>query len=270
MNTKKLSDSNVQTVSTVNSNQWFPVVDNNGNFTKVPLSVVKSAVVGGLNLNAIEDGVFIMYHRASDNYPLMVKPHKWPSLEASGEIADGVVIFEGGKHLVVAPTEASALTWSSAAVACDTPTYNNDESYSAQTTGNNRLAAMLDFDGRKHTDAIIKASSSDHVTNTTSYAAGYCRAYSRANSKGKGLTAGYWWLPSTGEMLMIYANMLKINYALSLIKGATQLVENWYWTSTEYSASGAWHLNLSDGTLVNWYGKVKNAGHVRPVSAFLR
>lgn len=214
MNVKKLNDPNVQTVSTVNSNQWFPIVDNNGNFTKVPLSVVKSAVAGGLNFNAIEDGVFIMYHRASDNYPLMVKPHKWPSIEAAGEIADGVVIF----------------------------------------------------DGRKHTDAIIKASSSDHVTNTTSYAAGYCRAYSRANSKGEGLTAGYWWLPSVGEMLMIYANMLKINYALSLIKSATQLVEDWYWTSTEGSPEYAWGLSLNDGSFGNWNDKVKNAGHVRPVS----
>lgn len=268
MNTKKLNA--VTTVTTVSSDQKFPIFDANGNVKSVSLSTLKTAVAGGLNLNAIEDGVFIMYHRASDNYPLMVKPHKWPSLEASGEIADGVVIFEGGKHLVVAPTEASALTWSSAAVACDTPTYNNDESYSAQVTGNNRLAAMLDFDGRKHTDAIIKASSSGHVTNTTSYAAGYCRAYSRANSKGKGLTAGYWWLPSIGEMLMIYANMLKINYALSLIKGATQLVENWYWTSTEFGASPAWYLYLSDGHLNYWYDKVKDAGHVRAVSAFLR
>lgn len=268
MNTKKLNS--VTTVTTVSSDQKFPIFDSNGNIKSVPLSAVKTAVAGGLNLNAIEDGVFIMYHRASDNYPLMVKPHKWPSLEASGEIADGVVIFEGGKHLVVAPTEASALTWSSAAVACDTPTYGNDDSFSAQVTGNNRLAAMLDFDGRKHTDAIIKASSSAHVTNTTSYAAGFCRAYSRANSKGEGLTAGYWWLPSIGELLMIYANMLKINYALSLIKGATQLVENWYWSSTECSSSNAWHLYLSAGSLSNWFDKVKGAGPVRPVSAFLR
>ena len=39
---------------------------------------------------------------------------------------------------------------------------------------------------------------------------------------------------------------------------------------TENSASNAWNLNLSDGNLNNWNDKVKNAGHVRPVSALNR
>ena len=129
---------------------------------------------------------------------------------------------------------------------------------------------MLDFNGRQHTDAAIKASSSAHVTNTASYAPGYCRAYSRANSKGKGLTAGYWWLPSVGELLMMYANKLKINYALSLIKGAQLLDSSWYWSSTEGSSAGAWFLGFGGGYLYYWRDKVQDKGHVRPVSAFLR
>ena len=129
---------------------------------------------------------------------------------------------------------------------------------------------MLDFNGRQHTDAAIKASSSAHVTNTASYAPGYCRAYSRANSKGKGLTAGYWWLPSVGELLMMYANKLKINYALSLIKGAQLLDSSWYWSSAETSSASAWNLGFGDGGLYGWTGKVQSKGRVRPVSAFLR
>lgn len=258
------------TVSTINSDQKFPITDANGNITLVSLEVLKKAVAGGLNLNAIEDGIFIMYHRTSDGYPLMVKPYKWPSIEASGEVADGVVVFEGGRHIVVAPTEATALPWSSAAVQGDNINYGNDDNFAAEVTGNNRLAAMLDFNGRQHTDAAIKASSSAHVTNTAAYAPGYCRLYSRANSKGKGLTAGYWWLPSVGELLMMYANKLKINYALSLINGAQQLDEYWYWSSTEYGSQGAWGLNFGDGTLYYWYDKVGDENRVRPVSAFLR
>ena len=163
----------VNTVTTVNSNQTFPIVDSNGNITRITLDTLRKVITSGLDLNAIEDGIFIMYHRASDNYPLMVKPHQWPSLEKSGEIADGVVIFEGGRHLVVAPTQADALPWSSAAVQADSPNYGNDDNYAAEVSGNNRLAAMLDFNGRQHTDAAIKASSSAHVTNTASYAPGY-------------------------------------------------------------------------------------------------
>ena len=260
----------VNAVTTVNGNQTIPLVDSNGNITRITLDAFRKAVTGGLDLNAIEDGIFIMYHRTSDGYPLMVKPHQWPSVESGGEVADGVVIFEGGRHLVVAPTQADALPWSSAAVQGDNVNYGNDDNFAAEVTGNNRLAAMLDFNGRQHTDAAIKASSSAHVTNTASYAPGYCRAYSRANSKGKGLTAGYWWLPSVGESLMMYANALKINYALSLIKGATQLnMTTWYWTSTEFSSRIAWRLHFSDGSLC-WSDKVQTKGHVRPVSAFLR
>lgn len=268
MDTKTLKA--VNAVTTVNSNQTIPLVDNNGNITRITLDDFRKAVTGGLDLNAIEDGIFIMYHRTSDGYPLMVKPHQWPSLESSGEIADGVVIFEGGRHLVVAPTQADALPWSSAAVQADSPNYGNDDNYAAEVSGNNRLAAMLDFNGRQHTDAAIKASSSAHVTNTVSYAPGYCRAYSRANSKGKGLTAGYWWLPAAGELLMMYANKLKINYALSLIKGAQLLDSSWYWSSTEGSSAVAWNLGFGGGILGTWGGKVGGRNHVRPVSAFLR
>lgn len=68
---------------------------------------------------------------------------------------------------------------------------------------------------------------------------------------------------------MIYANMTKINYALSLITGATQLVEDWYWTSTEFSAPNAWYLSLYDGFTDNWYTKASNTLRVRAVSAFI-
>ena len=210
-----------------------------------------------MNLNGLYDGIFIMYHRKSDDYPLMVKPHKWTSLQNSGEIADGVVVVEGGKILVVAPTEStSTLTWSSAAIS------------GGGTTTIDRVTAMNDWNGKANTAAIIKASKSDAITNTVQYAPGYCNLYSRANANGKGLTAGKWWLPSLGEMFMIYANMTKINYALSLIKGATQLVENWYWTSTERSATNAWGLSLYAGAYL-WYTEAGSTLRVRAVSAFI-
>ena len=69
-------------------------------------------------------------------------------------------------------------------------------------------------------------------------------------------------------MMMIYANMTKINYALSLISGAQQLVATWYWTSTEYSATNAWNLNLSNGNMNN-NTKASNRNRVRAVSALL-
>ena len=241
----------VTTVTTVNTSQYIPLTDANGNVTKVTLANLKASLLGGLNLNAMNDGVFIMFHRKSDDYPLAVKPDKWASYQNSGEIAEGVMVVEGGKILVVAPTEAT-LYWSSAAV-----------SAGGKTT-TDRETALNDWTGKTSTAAQI----THNECKTESYAPGFCASYERVNANGQGLTAGKWWLPSLGELMMIYANMRKINYALSLINGATQLAETWYWSSTEYSATNAWGLHLGDGYAFD-YAKATRQSRVRPVSAFL-
>lgn len=241
----------VTTVTNVTTSQFIPLTDGSGNTTKVSLANLKAALLAGIDLNSINDGVFIMFHRNSDNYPLMVKPHKWASYQNSGEIAEGVVVVEGGKILVVAPTETS-LYWSSAAV-----------SGGGKTT-TDRLTALDDWTGKASTAAQITHSE----CSSASYAPGFCAQYSRVNANGKGLTAGRWWLPSLGELVMIYANMRKINYALSLIEGATQLAETWYWSSTEYSATHAWGLYLYSGDAGN-LAKATYQLRVRAVSAFL-
>ena len=241
----------VTTVTSMSASQYIPLSDGSGNVTKITLANLKASLLGGLNLNAMNDGVFIMFHRKSDNYPLAVKPDKWASYQNSGEIAEGVMVVEGGKILVVAPTEAT-LYWSSAAV-----------SAGGKTT-TDRETALNDWTGKTSTAAQI----THNECKTESYAPGFCASYERVNANGQGLTAGKWWLPSLGELMMIYANMRKINYALSLINGATQLAETWYWSSTESSATNAWGLTLGDGN-ANGGTKAANQLRVRPVSAFL-
>lgn len=242
----------VTTVTSMSASQYIPLSDGSGNVTKITLANLKASLLGGLNLNAMNDGVFIMFHRKSDDYPLAVKPDKWASYQNSGEIAEGVMVVEGGKILVVAPTEAT-LYWSSAAVSAG----------GKATT--DRETALNDWTGKASTAAQI----THNECKTESYAPGFCASYERVNANGNGLTAGSWWLPSLGELMMIYANMRKINYALSLINGATQLAETWYWSSTEYSATGAWYLHLDDGGAIN-RAKASSQARVRPVSAFLR
>lgn len=254
MATKKTKTfSAVTTVTTVTTSQTIPLTDANGGITKISLADLKAALLDGINLNSINDGIFIMFHRKSDDYPLMVKPDKWTSYQNSGEIAEGAVIVEGGKILVVAPTEAEqSLLWSSAAV-----------SAGGKTT-TDRLVAFDDWSGKANTAAQI----THDECNDPAYAPGFCAAYSRVNANGKGLTAGKWWLPSEGELMMIYANMRKINYALSFINGATPLAETWYWSSTEYSAGSAWGLYLfNGGACLNT--KAAGKSRVRAVSAFL-
>ena len=240
--------------ATVASGEKFVKVDGNGNTTLITLDNLRSQLLGGQSLNALEDGIFIMTHRKSDDYPIMYKPHLWTAQQNAGEIADGAVVVEGGKVLVVAPTESDAagLLWSSEAVS------------GGGVTTSDRVTAYNDWAGKTNTAAQITKPQCQGA----SYAPGFCAAYSRTNANGKGLTAGKWWLPSLGEMMMIYANMTKINYALSLISGAQQLESTWYWTSTEYSAAGAWGLYLSSGGM-GGYTKASSRGRVRAVSAFI-
>ena len=251
-----MADRKENELTKANNFAYVRALDSNGNSIQISKSDLVSVLEGLLPIddinNRAEDGVFIMFHRKSDNFPLAVNPDKWASYQNSREIADGVLVVEGGKMLVVAPTEAT-LYWSSAAV-----------SAGGKTTSD-RLTALDDWAGKTSTAAQI----THNECKTESYAPGFCASYSRTNANGKGLTAGRWWLPSLGELMMIYANMRKINYALSLINGATQLAETWYWSSTESSATHAWSLGLGSG-YASGYTKATNQGRVRPVSAFLR
>lgn len=225
----------------------------------------KVSQLSGFSIDCATDNVFIMTHRCktfNDNYPLAIKPQYWISdYQNAGEVADGVLVVEGGHHIVVAPTESTdTLLWSS----------GNGNGNTVYGYYGDRVKAFTDFNGRQNTTNIIAASTDSAITNTASYAAGFCNLYSRTNANGKGLTAGRWWLPSIGELLMIYANMQKINYCLSLISGATPLVRDWYWSSSEFSDALAWSLHLNAGALHNWGNKSQGKGHVRPVSAFLQ
>lgn len=248
-------------ISTKKMSEWLAA--NGQAITNASKATMEDAI--RTDIGQLYDGVFIMFHRKSDNYPIAVRVGSWASYQTSGEIAEGVLLVEGGRHLVIAPTEASSVKWSSK------PVSSSDMSGSVQisgvTTTGDRVTALNDFAGRANTTAIINGSTSSNVTNTEDYAAGFCNRYSRTNANGNGLTAGRWWLPSMGEMAMIWANFDKINYALSKISGASQLQSNWYWCSTQGSAAGAWGLYLYDGNVS--YGYKFRQGRVRPVSAFL-
>ena len=66
--TKKLSGQT--SVTTINTDQKVPITDGNGKVTLISLANLKTALLAGMNLNGLYDGIFIMYHRKSDDYPL--------------------------------------------------------------------------------------------------------------------------------------------------------------------------------------------------------
>ena len=238
-------------VTTIGS-ETVALIDSNGKWEKISLANLKTALGLG-NINAMYEGVFIVYHNKSNGYAYAARPEQWTALQNSGEVATGVLVVQGDKHLVVAPTEgdSAGMYWSS-----------TNAAGGAYTTSD-RVAAGLDFAGKANTAAILSHFPSDGE----SYAPKFCATYSRDNGNGKGYLAGSWWLPSCGELWLMYANFHKINYCLSLITGGVLLPEAAHWSSTEYSAYNAWDLNFNDGyqTIGN---KSTNRLRVRPVSAF--
>ena len=207
--------------------------------------------LGSISIDDVMDNVFIMCHRSSDSYPVCYRPSEWAVQEAAGDVATGVLLIDGGRKLVIAPQEKTS-TWSTCQVVCG-------------TASSDRLAVQELYNGKENCAKIL--------TNTTlaaegdASAVGWCNAYERINAGGKGLKAGAWWLPSVGELYLMFANFTKINYALSKISGATLLAKAAYWSCTETSATHAWFLNFNYG-YQSRTTKSTTQYRVRPVSAF--
>ena len=211
--------------------------------------------LGSISIDDVMDNVFIMCHRYNsdnqDSYPTCYRPSQWAAQEAKGDVATGVLLIDGGRKLVIAPQEKTS-TWSTCQLECGTKQAD-------------RLLAQELYNGKENCAKIL--------TNTTlaaegdASAVGWCNAYERINAGGKGLKAGAWWLPSLGELYLIFANYTKINYALSKISGATLLSKQPYWSCTETSAQTAWLLNFNNGFQF-YRDKSSFQFRVRPVSAF--
>lgn len=96
--------------------------------------------------------------------------------------------------------------------------------------------AILDYDGKEQTDAILA-----ELGNTTdNEAAYYCRAYTFPNGK-----KGY--LGAAGEWQAVLDNKEAIVSALDKCGGAS--MSSYYWTSTQYNFECSWYLVWSGGNL---------------------
>ena len=109
---------------------------------------------------------------------------------------------------------------------------------------NNYLDAVADWNGKANTEHLKKIGLSQNIA----------------------LPDG-WYIPSLGELYFVFLNRKAINAALEYVGGKT-IDDYWYWTSTEYSATYAWVLNLTNG-YAGGNAKASTTGRVRAVSAFI-
>lgn len=208
--------------------------------------------IAGVKVDDIYDDIMILYYSSSE--PRLARLSEWGALQSNGQMAAGVVLFSGEKQLVIAPNGSPAIKWSS-----------SNKTAPGGVLSSDRRVAYVDWKGEDNTAAIIAASASDFITNTATYAPGYCNLYSRVTADGHGIGEGKWWLPSLGELILIYANRNKINYALSLIEGSEPIGTGYHWSSTQHSAIFAWIQFMASGYLAN--DSKGSSYRARPVSA---
>ena len=72
------------------------------------------------------------------------------------------------------------------------------------------------------------------------------------------------YIPSLAQLHLILLHIKEVNKALEAV-GGTPMKKNWYWSSTEHSASNSWYVSFGSGYSSN-FGKY-NAYVVRPAVA---
>ena len=184
--------------------------------------------------------------RQGDGNPVFRQPDQAASYIST---AVGVWVQEGGKLIIVAKDQAQITKWATSNV-------------SGGTTTKGRESAIADMAGRANTNTIIS------TLGDNAPAAKYCHEYFPTNveSADKQFGSGRWWLPSVGELWMIWSHFLEINRIMSVIGGTELNRGQWYWSSTESSATLAWNMCFIDGSF-GGNGKTREYS-VRPVSTF--
>ena len=225
----------------------IPLLDASGN----PIGSNTMENVSKLMMQAMPmAGVFVVVPYSSDS-----RPQFWPADRALtpsiASAAIGAGIVEGGRTLIIAK-DTQSLKWANSGV-------SGGSGYIT-----NREQAIADFTGRTRTATIV------NTLGDNAPAAKYCHEYypSSVASNDAYFGAGRWWLPSEGEVGMIWSHVRQINFVLNAIGGTTIPVgaSGSLWSSTEHSASNAWYLNTSSAYF--YYNGKTFAYGARPVTAY--
>jgi hypothetical protein len=244
------------TVSSLNTTDKIASFDTNGGLQGITPANLYKTMYGAKNPAMMYDNILIMYFDAGNTSPRMVHLDWWTGSNTErGKVSDsqavGIVVTEADKKLIIA-LDTAQLPWSSGNVT------------GGGTMTSSRNTASHDWEGQSNTAAQAAKS----ACSSTDYAPGYCYNYSKFLSDGTtGIAAGKWWLPSLPELDMIWRHINGINYALSVISGATQIPWQWHWSSTELSSSNAWIQYFAAQYGYMGYGTKTTKYYVRPVTA---
>ena len=204
--------------------------------------------------SCVADGCKIGYIYYTDGKCLSSTNHD------SSKTVLGIVVYvtyDGQHGQIMAPwwIDASG-NRSSSGVSMTWGGYGTDISGLPNMT--NSTQAEADFDSCGNTDKIVAAGSA-----STYPAAWATRKYAPTST-----TNGKWCLPAAGILRNIQKNLRAFSTAVSKVGDASNLLNYWVWSSSEFSGGYAWGAGL-DGSILDYHGtKYRDYGYVRPVLEF--
>ena len=167
--------------------------------------------------------------------------HGWNPKDNDGVV--GILLVDNDYQIVIATEDSPQnLQWSKELILINQPIEESED-------------AESDFNG----ECYCKNLNSPDFP-----AAYYCLNYKKGGRN--------WYLPSSGELLMICNHLDKIQNALSVVGGQKFVTEYEddvppiYWVSTEHSATYAWYFAFTNANPLLWYCRATISHRVRPVS----
>lgn len=223
------------------------------------LKIAKNDMVDLMNKNltALGDGVFIGKKQMT-TWGSYMRMEEWnrTDIGITQADADAIVIQYGGYRLGIALDEVTR-QWGS-----------------STTVEVNSSQDLNSYDGKARTAAIM-ANAAFTSDSPDTYAVAYAYAYSKGHTGDPGgdstIAAKSWWLPTMGDLALIYDHFSTINLAIARINAAgkqraTPLSRQGYWSCVESGALGARFLFFGTGLRgANGRG---DSYQVRPVTAF--
>ena len=189
----------------------------------------------------LDNGVYVLHETLG-----LRSVEGWNIKDNQGVI--GVVIIDPRQNLVISKNDSPMkLTWS----------VSENDGRNKEMNVNKKLKrdiAKTDLQGEKY---AIKLR--ERIGNCP--ASDYCLGLQDGGRK--------WYLPSAGQMFLIYDYINDVQNALIEVGGHPLYTGNiGYWTSTERTFNVSFEFNFGNGQLYNWSVKNTSKLFVRPVSTF--
>ena len=177
----------------------------------------------------------------------------------------GVALITDNQKIMIEKMGEANAEWNS-----NTTLYWGKNLYGKNVAGitetTDQTVAKADFNGKDHTAAIIAAYTEHSVAMDARDMCSVLQTFNDGENNG-GFTD--WYIPAEGQLYEIYTNKTNINAALTAMS-STAFSGSYYWSSSEYSSSGGWIVNFSNGGVDDNYKYGNNrVRFVRDIQGFI-